>query len=83
MSNNNAQRSILAEFLKEIPTTNGLWYRIAVLNSDIVNEDLNMCLPHFGSIFGLTEDAIAVVLIEMGLLRLRIKSKKENKKKRP
>lgn len=68
MSNNIAQRSILAEFLKEIPITNGWWYCIPVLNSKIINEDLNMCLPHFGSIFGLTEDAIAVVLIEMGLL---------------
>ena len=40
-----------------------------VLNSPDNNILLDLCLPHFGTLFGLTEDAIAIILIEMGLLK--------------
>ena len=72
-----SQRSILAEFLEKIPTTTGWWYRIPVLNSNMNNRELDNYLPHLGTLFGLTEDAIAVVFIEMGLLRLGYNNKKE------
>ena len=63
------QRNYLVEFLKKILTTTGWWYRIPILNSSDKNVTLDLCLPHLGTLFGLTEDAMAVVLLEMGLLK--------------
>ena len=63
------QHQVLTEFLEKLPTTTGWWYRLPILNSSETNSTLDLCLPHFGTLFGLTEDAIAVVLLEMGLLK--------------
>ena len=63
------QHQVLTEFLEKLPTTTGWWYRLPILNSSETNSTLDLFLPHFGTLFGLTEDAIAVVLLEMGLLK--------------
>ena len=69
-------RRIIAEFLYDIPDNVGWWYRLPQLrsgapkNSRINDMDPDLIMPHLGSIFGLTEEAIAIVLIEMGCLRV-------------
>ena len=68
-------RRIIAEFLYDIPDNVGWWYRLPQLrsgapkNSRINDMDPDLIMPHLGSIFGLTEEAIAIVLIEMGCFR--------------
>jgi hypothetical protein len=62
-------REVLASFVGEIPHAKGWWYRIPSrvtptqdgrpLPSDVI-------LPHMGTLFGLTELAMWVILYEMG-----------------
>ena len=65
-------RKIVVEYLEKIPTTIGWWYQIPVLNRSNSSRELDSCLPHLGTLFGLTEDAIAVVFVEIGLLKIKI-----------
>lgn len=74
---NSSNRRILAEFLDKIPATTGWWYRLPVLNQSIRSIEFETCLPHFGTLFGLNEDAIAIVFVEMGLLNLKKGTDKE------
>lgn len=78
-----SQRHILVDFLQKIPMTAGWWFSILVFNSQESNDELNLCLPHFGTIFGLTEDVIVIVLMEMvslSWLRVWIKNSIKNSK---
>ena len=69
----------VAKFLEKIPSEKGWWYRSPKLlgnggtknvkNKDI--QDLDPILPHFGMVFGLTEHATALILVEMGCLKSR------------
>ena len=64
-------RKIVVQYLEKIPTTIGWWYQIPVLNRSNSSRELDSCLPQLGTLFGLTEDAIAVVFVEMGLLKIK------------
>ena len=64
-------RKIVVEYLEKIPTTIGWWYQIPVLNRSQSNKELDSCLPHISTLFGLTEDAIVAVFVEMGLLKIK------------
>ena len=73
-------RRILAEFVSEIPEDIGWWYRLSHLdmgnthgharkNSKFLHHP-DSVMPHLGTIFGLTEEATAIICLEMGCLRL-------------
>ena len=68
-------RKIIAKFLDEVPDTLGWWYRIPKLSQEWNNTQLKLIkkcgkvLPHFGSIFGISEDAMALILEAMGCLQ--------------
>ena len=67
-------REILADFIKETVGKNntGWWFRIPMLRETskevIWSCPQDIIMPQLGSIFGLTERAIAIVLIKMGCL---------------
>ena len=67
-------RKIIAQFLDGIPDT-GWWYWIPKLTdksnvrASKTNTKIEEVLPHFGTIFGLTEDATAIILMAMGCVR--------------
>jgi hypothetical protein len=66
------RRKVLANFLATIPDNKGWWYRLPKLNNNnkISEEALvDLHLPNMGVLFGLTEDALALVLVQMGLLQ--------------
>ena len=63
---------MLASFLKSIPRRNGWWYRLPEKSKDDKNKitlATDTYLPHFGAIFGLTEEAMVVILAETGLIK--------------
>jgi hypothetical protein len=77
MSTAQAQnRHITARFLESLPNALGWWYRVLKLNykpwktTDFDPDDL---MPHLGTLFGLTEDATSIILVEMGFLLERKK----------
>ena len=61
--------------MDEVPDTLGWWYRIPKLSQEWNNTQLKLIkkcgkvLPHFGSIFGISEDAMALILEAMGCLQ--------------
>jgi len=64
-------QKLFALFLSGIVEDGGWWFRIpktypAPLKKVVFPQDFVM--PHFGNVFGLTEEAAALVLVEMGLL---------------
>jgi hypothetical protein len=67
-------RHVIARFLENLPENEGWWYRVPKLNykppksSDLDPDDV---MPHLGTLFGLTEDATAMILVEMGCLAER------------
>jgi hypothetical protein len=64
-------RKVVASFLEEIPTNKGWWYRVPKVNPTAVPKDStspDTILPHFGTVFGLTEHATAIILVELGCL---------------
>ena len=76
-------RKVLANYLEQLKENKGWWYRLpeyeidkgeAALQESIIESD--KVLPHFGSLFGLTEAASAIILIEMGCLKVDKAKKK-------
>jgi hypothetical protein len=64
-------QQVLASFLSGIIVDGGWWFCIpktypAPLKKVPLPQDSVM--PHFGNVFGITEEAAALVLVEMGLL---------------
>ncbi|KAL7564737.1 hypothetical protein ACA910_010148 [Epithemia clementina (nom. ined.)] len=74
-------QKVFADFLQKIDNKDGWWYRVPMIRPSsgerpIIPQDCIM--PHFGMVFGLSEDAAAIVLESMGLLSLNV-SKGETK----
>jgi hypothetical protein len=66
-----AHQKVLASFLANIINAGGWWYRVPTgkirgKDDPILPQD--SILPHFGTVFGLTEEAAAIILTEMALL---------------
>jgi hypothetical protein len=65
-------QKVLASFLSTIARDGGWWYRIPKgTASDPNKEDVipqDAIMPHFGTLFGLSEAATQIILHEMGLL---------------
>ena len=74
-SNEQSQnRKIIANFLDEVPDTLEWWYRIPKLLQEWSNTQIKFIkkcdkvLPHFGSIFGISEDTMTLIFEAMGCL---------------
>ena len=66
-------QKVLASFLTKIPCDNGWWYRLPEETKEDKIKSRNPTdtyLPHFGAIFGLTEESTLIILVEMGLIKL-------------
>ncbi len=62
-------REVLASFVGEIPPAKGWWYRLpsrVTPTQDGQPLPFDAILPHMGTLFGLTELAMWVILYEMG-----------------
>jgi hypothetical protein len=67
-------RQVIARFLESLPQDQGWWYRIPKLNNQPLKTtdfNLDVVMPHLGTLFGLTEDATSMILVEMGCLSER------------
>jgi hypothetical protein len=67
-------RRVIARFLESLPRDQGWWYRVPKLNykpTKLTKTDPDDVMPHLGTLFGLTEDATAMILVEMGCLSER------------
>ena len=57
---------MLASFLSGIANDGGWWYRMPKMTKSVAEKEatdmVDKILPHFGSVFGLTEEAAALVL---------------------
>ena len=77
-----SNRKVLANYLEQLNDNKGWWYRMPEykFNTDKMRLrskiDSDKMMPHFGSLFGLTEEASAIILVEMGCLRLDKVNKK-------
>ena len=68
---NTEKQSILASFLTGIMQGGGWWYRIPKFGMGQLNKPTlpqDKVLPNLGKVFGLAEEATALILAEMGLL---------------
>jgi hypothetical protein len=62
-------RKVLASFLEEIPRNKGWWYRLplaSISSKDSKPIATDAILPHLGNVFGLSEQAMLLFLVEMG-----------------
>jgi hypothetical protein len=62
-------RKVLASFLEEIPENKGWWCRLPLApmsSKDGKPIPTDAILPHLGSAFGLSEQAMLLFLVEMG-----------------
>ena len=62
-------REVLASFVGEIPHAKGWWYRLRSRVAPTLDDQplpFDSILPHMGTLFGLTELAMWVILYEMG-----------------
>ena len=72
-----SNREVLARFLEQLRPDRGWWYRVPEFSTSVdYNDekstiiDTDAIMPHFGTLFGLTEPASAIALIEMGCLKM-------------
>jgi len=66
-------RKVLSDFIAAIPKTSGWWYRLPQLNLKATKSNelyTETYLPHLGAIFGLDEEATAIIMFEMGLISI-------------
>ena len=68
---------VVAEFLETSPSNKGWQYRSLKLGAEATESsiktldgNIDTIMPHFGSVFGLTETATALILVELGCLEL-------------
>jgi len=84
MVNQDTVRQVVAKFLSEIPPEKGWWYRQPNLRPDSssIKDDNHPdhIMPHFGTVFGLTEREAAFILVQMGCLSDGGTSTKINRK---
>ena len=62
-------RQVLPAFLEEIPVDKGWWYRLPLAPTSSKNGKsiaTDVILPPLGDVFGLTEPAMLLFLVEMG-----------------
>jgi hypothetical protein len=68
-------RKVLASFLEEIPKNKGWWYRLPLApissSKDVEAIATDAILPHLGNVFGLSEQAMLLFLVEMGCYQAR------------
>jgi hypothetical protein len=67
-------RKVLASFLEEIPKNKGWWYRLPLppmSSKDGMPITTDVILPHLGTVFGLSEQATLLFLVEMGACQAR------------
>ena len=76
-------RKVLANYFEQLKDNKGWWYRMPEYKIDIgkaalqeSNIESDKVMPHFGTLFGLTEAASAIILIEMGCLKVDKAKKK-------
>mmetsp|Transcript_697 Transcript_697/g.1115 ORF Transcript_697/g.1115 Transcript_697/m.1115 type:complete len:174 (+) Transcript_697:59-580(+) len=70
----NIRRKLLVDFIISIPDWGGWWYRMPSYDSTS-DKPQHYCieknLPHLGHVFGMEENAMAINLLEMVLLKLK------------
>jgi hypothetical protein len=67
-------RKVLASFLEEIPKNKGWWYRLPLASISSKDDEpiaTDAILPHLGNVFGLSEQAMLLFLVEMGCYQAR------------
>ena len=78
-------RKVLVSFLSDLLDGGGWWYRLPQMSRETIsNETEKHCnylpaniLPRLGRVFGLHEDATAVVIELMNLCTINVKAKKK------
>ena len=66
-----AHQKVLASFLSNIINGGGWWYNVPkgkIRGNDDPILPQDSILPHSGTVFGLTEEAAAIILTEMGTI---------------
>ena len=77
-----SNRKVLAHFLEKLPHNKGWWYRSPEYSLEVNNIedapkiDSDNVMPHFGTLFGLSEPASAIILAEMGCLKYNKEKKR-------
>jgi hypothetical protein len=69
------KRQVLANFINDVPPNKGWWFRLPKFNTSGKKSAIHptdACLPHLGVPFGVSEDCMAVVLMEMECLKLKL-----------
>jgi hypothetical protein len=64
---------MLANLINDVPSNKGWWFRMPKLNTSGKNSAIHptdVCLPHLGVPFGISEDCMATILTEMECLRI-------------
>jgi hypothetical protein len=75
-------RKVFASFLEEIPQNKGWWYRLPLAPKSSKDGQLiatDAILPHLGNVFGLSEPAMLLFLVEMGCYQAKGKGHVINK----
>jgi hypothetical protein len=70
------KRQVLANFINDVPSNKGWWFRMPKLNTSGKKSAIHptdVCLPHLGVPFGISEDCMAAILTEMECLRINKK----------
>ena len=66
------EQEVLASFVTQVVEKHGWWFRLPKWNPNVTMDKeiaQDIIMPHFGQLFGLTEEASAYVLVEMGLMK--------------
>jgi hypothetical protein len=67
---------VLANFINDVPSNKGWWFRMPKLNTSGKKSAIHptdVCLPHLGVPFGISEDCMAAILTEMECLGINKK----------
>ncbi len=65
-------RAVLASFLEKIPKSKGWWYRLPLApkygkdGKPLAPDATDAIMPHLGNVFGLSEQAMLLFLVEIG-----------------
>jgi hypothetical protein len=68
------KRQVLAKFISDVPPKKGWWFRLPSLSTSgkkRATHPTDCCLPHLGVLFGMSEDCMARILLEMECLVLK------------
>ena len=70
----NRRRHVIAQFVLSIPEKGRWWCRLPHLNASTSRPKrlgIEKLIPHVGHIFGLEEEATAIILFKFGLLNVK------------